>query len=434
MGRFFLCFLIGTTSLFSLTVEEVEKMALENNPDIQSAIALVEKAHQSRLSVIGKWLPQLSLLSQAFRTQKPLEFFQFKKPSAFFTQLSLTQTVISSPLLHDIKVSSFIIDQFKQLVEAAKNDILYKVRLQYYLVALDRQKVATAEEHIKLLEYLAEEMASRHQIGEATPYNVNQARVAVANVQERFYRVFEQLKADRDELARLMGIDPSQNPYDFAQTDIDLTKIPNLNFEIEQLPMEEFTKWQEIADRCRPDILLSKTLLNVAEEKVRTHEGEYWPKLSILGGYGGGSTPYLEVPSERFNNQVFQWAVGLSLNWNLFDGLSRERNIRAAKAEVSSVRQDAKKTLQAAHTDVRHQLYKIEKSLAKYRTASANLELAVETMGQARSQLEIGYSTLSDYLISVDGWVQAKTNYDEGKFELLASYFGLLHASGEMTP
>lgn len=434
MGRFLLGLLVCTSSLFSLTLEEVEEMTLDNNPDIQAAAALVEKAHQSRLSVIGKWLPQLSLLSQAFRTQKPLEFFQFTKPSAFFTQLSLTQTLISSPLIHDIKIASLIIDQFKQLVEAAKNDMLYKVRVQYYLVALDRQKVATAEEHIKLLEYLAEEMAARHQIGEATPYNVNQAKVAVANVQERFYRYFEQLKADRDELARLMGLDPSQNPYDFAQNEIDLTKIPNLDLSLEQLPIEEFSRWQEIADRCRPDILLSKTLLGVAEEKVRSHQGEYWPKISIMSGYGGGSTPYLEIPTERFNNQVFQWAVGLSLHWNLFDGLSRERNIRAAKAEASSVRLDAKKTLQAAHTDVRHQLYKIEKSLAKYRTASANLELAVETMGQARSQLEIGYSTLSDYLISVDGWVQAKTNYDEGKFELLAAYFSLLHSSGEQKP
>ncbi len=431
MGRSLLLILFGWSSLFSLALEEVEQMALDNNPDIQSAIALVEKAHQGRLSVIGKWLPQLSLLSQAFRTQKPLEFFQLTKPSTFFTQLSLTQTLISSPLIHDIKISSLIINQFKQLVEAAKNDILYKVRVQYYLVALDRQKVATAEEHIKLLEYLAEEMASRHQIGEATPYNVNQAKVAIANVQERFYRYFEQLKTDRDELARLMGIDPSTNPYDFSQEEIDLTKIPNLNLAVEQLPMEEFSHWQDIADQYRPDILLSKTFLSVAEEKVRSHEGEYWPKLSVQGGYGGGSTPYLSVPTERFNNQVFQWAVGLSLNWNLFDGLSRERNIRAAKAEVSSVRFDAKKTLQAAHTDVRHQLYKIEKSLAKYRTASANLELAVETMGQARSQLEIGYSTLSDYLISADGWVQAKTNYDEGKFELLAAYFGLFHSSGK---
>lgn len=87
--------------------------------------------------------------------------------------------------------------------------------------------------------------------------------------------------------------------------------------------------------------------------------------------------------------------------------------------------------MQAAHTDVRTQIYSMEKALAKYLTASATLKLAEQTLQQAISQFDIGFTTIYDYLISVDGLIRARTAFDEGQFELLASHYALLHACGK---
>jgi outer membrane protein TolC len=303
-------------------------------------------------------------------------------------------------------------------------------------------------------------MQGFYDIGEATAYNVNQAKVAVSNVTDAYYETLKELKGHQDDLVRVLGSDPGQNIDVSVTNQIDVMEIADVAHKVREgekvfqsgsgyspilkdqfttleersmdhlFSTEELEKWVTAADETRPDILLAKTVVSIAKQQVEEKQGEYWPTLSILAGYGGGSTPYLDRPSDRFTNQLFQWAAGLSLNWTIFDGTGRESRIRKAKAEERATKFDAIKVMQNAHTDVREQIYKMEKALSKYLTASANLKLAEETLKQANSQLEIGYATIFDYLVSVDGFVRARTTLDEGRFELLTSYYGLLHACG----
>lgn len=455
--RLLLVFGLCTCHAFAMSLQEAEEMALAYNPQVKASEELVRKSQQNRYASIGKWLPQIQLLTQGYRTQKPLKFFKLTKPTAFSTQLSLTQSLLSSDLYHDVRMSTLLVEEMKRLLEAARNDVLLQVRTLYYQVVLDRKKLATAKEHVELLQSLAQRMEGKYRIGEATSYNVNQAKVAMVNVTTNLYQMQQNLKSDQDELAQVLGFDPSEEKVVVAAEDIPVETVPDLAAKIEKtmplfdeetivqrafaleeenvlaslFPPEELEKWTVFADSARPDIRLSKTLVSIAQEEVATRKGEYWPKISLLAGYGGGSTPYLDVPTTKFNNQLFQWAVGFSLNWTVFDGFSRERRIRKAKAEMSKVRYDAKYTLQKAHTQVRDELYRMEKSLAKYLTASASLKLAEETLQQAESQLSIGYTTIYDYLISVDGLIRSRTNFYEGQFELLTAYYALLHACGK---
>jgi outer membrane protein len=410
-----------TNIVFALTLEEAEELALQNHPQIRAAEELIERAKQGRWEAISKWLPKLTLLSQAFKTQKPLKFLKLNKPSAFFTQISLTQSIVSSDLYHDIRIASLLVEQYDEMLKTARNDILFETRVLYNLIALDRRKVATAKEHTELLTLLQERMEGKFLIGEAIAYNVNQAKVAVANVANNYYDAVKNLKSHEDELSQALGIDPVANPYAFNQEEIAQVQIPKMGSE----------EWVGLADEHRPDILLSKTALRVAHQEVKKKQGEYWPALAVLGGYGGGSTPYLELPSDHWRQQIFQWALGVSLSWTVFDGTGRERRIQKAKAGFRASRFDLQKVAQAAHTDVRTQLYKIEDAQFKLETASKTLELAGETLQQAISQLDIGYITIFDYMISVDGLIRSKTAFDENQFELVSAYYGLLHACGK---
>ncbi len=456
-------FITSFSSLAAFSLQEAETLALQTNPHIKSAEELVEKARQGRLESVSKWLPKLSLLSQYFRTQVPLTLLGLNQPNEFYTQFTVSQTVFALDLIQDLKITSLGVKQFDYLLQAARNDVLFQVRLLYYLVALDHKKISTAKEHIRLLNYLSDKVEYKYQIGEATLYNVNQAKVAAINVTDSYYLAFQHLKTNQDELTKTLGFDPSEPPASYTQEDLPFEAIAALadkvkaaesifnenrdrkkeakilkegfseleNQILERIfPLEEFVKWRQVADSVRPDILLSKTYLQMAHQSVVKSRSDYYPKLQFLFNYGGAPSPYIEQPSTHFNNQEMQWGAGLSLNWNLFDGLGRERRIQRAKAEERAVGFDAKKVIQAAHADVREQLYRMEKAIAKYLTASANLKLANETLKQADSQLDIGYINIYDYMISVDGLIRAQTALDEGKFELLISYYSLLHASG----
>jgi outer membrane protein TolC len=451
---------LSLSGLEALSLQEAEQIALSNNPEIKTAEEMLEMARQGRLNALSKWFPQIGIASQGFKIESPIPLLKLNKPSAFMTNLSLTQAVFSPELYHRVKLSTLTIDQFDKMLRGAKNDILLQIRTLYFRVALDHHKQKTAKEHIDLLNYLAERMEGKYNIGEATAYNVNQARVAVSNATEAYYQTSQMLQSHQDELAKALGYDPLDVPFAFAQEDIDVKKIPELAQKIDVVEAlfqkenilktvfvdtqnkmmktlftkDEFQKWDATADASRPDVQLSKTFVRIADETVRLKQGEYWPTISIVGNYGGASTPYFFQPSTQFNNQIFKWGIGLSLNWTIFDGFGRNRRVQQAKAEARAMKFNATRVVQAVHTQVHETLYAMEKSLAQYVTASANYKLANQTLDQAKSQLDIGYITIYDYMISVDSLIRAKTTYDESCYQLISSYYSLLHATGKETP
>jgi outer membrane protein TolC len=277
-------------------------------------------------------------------------------------------------------------------------------------------------------------------------------------VTNAYYEAKEQLNSHIDELTKVMGFDPKDKPFSFEEESLEVVGLPDLegkikaaqvlfqeknilqdNFVFQQevimqrlFPEKEVLHWIGVADACRPDIALSLVFEKIAQEKVQKHKGEYLPTLAVVGGYGGGPTPYVTQPTTSFQSEIMQWAIGISLNWTLFDGTGREQRIRAAKREVTIASLDTKKIVQAAHTDVGVQIYAVESALSKYLSLTAHLALARQTLTQLMDQFEIGYVTIYDALISVNGFITAKTAYDAGQYDLLVSYYTLLHSSGKV--
>jgi outer membrane protein TolC len=449
--------LLWMSQVSALTLKEAEQLALGNNTEVKAAEELLEMARQGRMEAISKWLPQLAVNVQGYRTERPITQLKLTKPSAFMTQLSLTQALFAPGVFHQIKLSNLMVEQFSKLLEAARNDVLFQTRALYYLIALDVKKLKTAEENIDLLQFLADRMERKERIGESTLYHVNQARVAMVNVTDTYFQAQKNLKNHRDQMVQLLGFLPSETTFELSEEDLDIEHYPFIKEKIESVGEvfqegsiiqstfvqlekkimgklfsgEEFKKWHLIADDLRPDLQLNRTYVKLAQENVRLKKSEYWPTLSFVGNYGGAPTPFFFQPTTEFSNQSFQWGLGFSLNWTIFDGTGRSRRVKKAQAEARAAGQNMKKSSETAETEVREQLYKMEESLAKYISSSSNYKLAKETLEQAKSQLEIGYVTIYDYLISVDGLIRAKTALDEGRYGLLASYFGLLHASGK---
>jgi len=444
--RSFWFFFLAPLSLFALSLQEAETTALQNHPHLKSLEMLVDKAQQGTIVELSHYLPQLSFYSGAFKTQKPIKLLGLTEPSAYLSQLTLTQTLFSSPLYYKIKMAKLVETQFDFLLQAAKNDILYETRRLYYLVVLDQHKLRTAEENIRLLENLTKRMEAKYAIGQAIPYNVSQAKVALSNTTQRYYQTLKHLKSDQDKLLEALGFDPAHAMRPTLPLAFPLLEIPELAEKIQEfekrynvttyfeeivLPEEEFVKWEEVANEKRPDIQLSKTIVSTAKEAVRSHLAEYLPTLSFTGNYGGASTPFFYQPTDTFHSQQFQWGVGVTLNWNVFDGLGREARIKEAKAGLSSTKYSLKNVEQTAHGDVRNQLYAMQQAFSQYFTAKNSLKLAEENLKLADSELEIGYITIYDYLISVDGLIVAQTAFDEGAYELMNSYYALLHACGK---
>ena len=193
---------------------------------------------------------------------------------------------------------------------------------------------------------------------------------------------------------------------------------------------EEISSWESLAEKYRPSLLLTENQLSISKKTVEKRAGEYFPEIYLKGSLSGISAPFLFYPKPSFDDQTLTYGLTVSLSWNLFDGLGRERRIKAAKYERNAFRFEYENALLQAYADVRRQIFSIEEAIASYLSSKGNIDLAKETVELAKERLEVGYVTIYDYQISVDGLIQARFNFDQSEFDILVAYYGLRHASG----
>lgn len=445
--------------LLSLTLEEAERLAIENNQELQAVKQLVIKAKEGKLESYSKWFPTLSALTEAFRERGIL--VPSNSPNGFISQLSLNQTLFSAERYYGVKIAKAIYEELKSLYEAAVNDVIYSVRKAYFQIILDQMNIETAKEHVNLLNYLAERTADQVVIGTAIMYNWNQTKVTVSNATQTYYQYIRNKKTTIDSLVMILGYDPGSVEILLSDSAFPLEKIPDLQEKIvklgkifngdptyrqnmyqpwfpdslentmkEIIPAQERQDWENLAVNYRPELQVSKKELKVAEERLKDRFGEYIPSAKFIAGFGGNPTPYYFNASRSISSEEFRWSVGVSVSWLLFDSLGRERRIKQAKAEKNSRFYKYKEALQATYKSVRKQIFDMENALSQYFTAESNMQLAKQTVQQAEEQLVIGTISIFDYEITVDGYVEASDHFARSQFELLEAYYGLRHASG----
>lgn len=454
---FFSCsFLLEAKEQRAFSLEEAVREALQSNKQLLEMERLVERAHLGRLVEISEYLPKLEAMSQAFQSQHSLTS---GSKSSFLTQLTLAQTIFSANKYYNIKIAGLVSKQLEILQESAVNDVLYQTRQAFYLTILDQKELETAQVRVEILKTLATRMEERYRIGTATSFDVNQSQVAVANSLATYYERRKKLKVSQNAFSEILGFDPGTVFITLKEDEIPIHKVPELERKLDGeiflddpvafgfiyppsnpekqrelinhfYSEEEVQRWEKIALDFRPNLKNAENTWKIAQENVKKARGEYFPKVEFAATYGGLPTPYDDITRPRLTDQSFQWSVGVTLKWNIFDSLKRERKIREAKAKQQAEKFSWDYQVQQAYREVRDQMITIENAAATNLSAKGNMRLAEQTLAQAGEQVEIGYISIFDYQISVNNFIEAKNIFYQSQFELIDAYYGLRHATG----
>jgi len=443
----------------SLSLVEAESLVLQNNRDYLAMKQLVEKANQERIESFSKWMPEIRLISRGYKTERVQEDTDSK--SAFISQVSLLQTLFSAKRYYNVKIANLEVTYLKLLLNSLAIDLLYDVRYAYYRLILDRQNIETARQNIEIFSDLVKQMESSCAIGTSILLDVNQSKVATASATSAYYEAIKVFEIDADRLATLLGYCPGSVVFEIHEEKIPIESIPDIAVKVKRLQQvfhegkheidliykpgfpsiekklmqnlfseEEFTHWERTAFSYRPEIYLNYTQMNIANQQVCKSKGEYYPSISLQLNYGGYPTNIEEFPSSKLTNQNFDWAIGLSFDWLLYDGWGRTSRINQAKFNRNAKCQQFKKSIQELYENVRKEIFTIEESVANYVTAEGNVKLSKQTLALAKRQLDIGYITIFDYQRVVDEYILAINKKNEARFQLIIGYYGLKRASG----
>jgi len=296
-----------------------------------------------------------------------------------------------------------------------ESDITYNVKAGYYLVLKAKNDYEVAQEAVERSDELLKLFQEKYNLGSASLSEVLKQKVQYGNDKLTEVRAANNLEVYYDNLAVAVGLDPQEK------------------FEIEDIEMrreevEEISTLIHEARQWHPRILAARAATDAAKYDVRSAWGAYLPTLSMSYSYGWQKDHFSDIvkggPFDHTGTLV------ISLSYNIFDGFSRERNLKRAKIGSSNSRAEA--------FYIENQVIRdIEDAYLGIKLAEETLEVTGETERAAKEDFELvqekynlGAAALWELLDAQVSLKEAQFNRVKAEFDYNLALAQLQNAMG----
>lgn len=415
----------------SLSLEQAAKLTAENNPQIKAAEYQQLAAHQKRQAAKGLYFPKISTTAAWMTLQKdiaidinPLKPLLGHLNIAALLGLDWSYTLqnrnlgfiegdITIPLFTGGKIiaANRAAEASERATIAEKTGcesrIFSELVERYFGVVLASNAVKVRQLAVKSIEQHKADIETLIENGMATNISLLQINYALAKVRQQLFAAESTLTIAQKGLCTTAGVDSIEN---LSTTIFICTAIENF---------DTFFDWAKVSNAQLQYIDAERRL---AHENIAIHRANFFPEIIAFAGGGFG---------HNVTNILPRWAVGVGLQFTLFDGLNREHNFAAAKSTFrrveelqQSANQQIKLLIESLYNkciDYLQQVVALEKATEFAREYAANIrEAFIENMASSTDVID---ATLAVAASQIE-LLEAAYNFD-------ISLAKLLEAAGE---
>jgi len=390
----------------TITLSDALELALRVHPTIVQARGQVSIADAGKLQAFGSWLPSVSANS-GFSAQPGRVTLD---PT---TNTEITPT--SNSYNGSVSASLQLFNGFRRLAEnrsanATKTSAEASLVNQEFQIVLQTKQAffnaLAADELVRVSERRIERASEQLRIsrdklaaGSAIRSDTLQGVVELGNARLQLLQAETQRATAEATLARLIGIDGSVR----AQSDSAL--LEPVVLDTVQIRIEAVAQ--------APSVLQADAAIRVADANVAVARAAYFPSLNASYSQ--------RLSGSELGSLGSSWSLGLSLNWQLFNGFTREANVtrNAVNRETAMAEaDDARRAVQAQLTQYLAALASAEQSLM---IAQASLAAADEGLRVQRERYRLGMATILDVLTSQISLDQADVDIVNARFDFLVA-------------
>ena len=299
-------------------------------------------------------------------------------------------------------------------LEALAADVIdgyYDVARQQQQLDVLREAAAISRERLRIIE-------TQRELGSASDLEVRQAQVDLNADSTQVLRQQTELVNAKRRLNRLLG-----RPGD-ASALYAVTPSIDVDTSLGYAPLQQ-TALQE-----SPALKQAQQALQAAQAEKRETRADFFPSIDVTAGYG-----YSQLDAESGflqESTSTDLTYGVSLTFDLFDGLNRWRRtqnaeIRATNARlaVEDVRARLTTELTSAFERYQNRLQLIELERQNLEAVQANVDVALE-------QFEVGTITSVELREVQEQFIQAESRLLTAQFEAKQAEVELLRLSGQL--
>ncbi len=308
-------------STAALTLEEVERIALAENPEIHVASRKVAMA-EAHVPTTGKLDdPQLMLRNWQIPLSRPWDL------NAAQNMLMLSQslpgrgkrTLQTSIAQSDTTVA-------KDELDSVSLRVRVEVRKAFFDLLLAQEEMHIHDQHVDIARQAIQAARIKYAVGKVPQKDVLKAELAMTRLEEHIIRFERDAEVARVRMNTLLGRDP-MTPVR-VQGDFGIGA---------ELPAEK--QLEQSLLQSRPDLLEAQAAADKSRKEQTLANRAYVPDFNVAGGY-----MLMPTGSDFRNNYMFEGSMTLPwLNRHKHDAEIHESAVKVAEqdAEVAAMRNEA---------------------------------------------------------------------------------------------
>lgn len=321
---------------------------------------------------------------------------------------SVTQPLIEPTFLPSWRLGQTAVREGEQRYAHTVRSVLFGVARAYYEVLRLEAQVKVVRDTLALSRAELARARTRFRVGEVTKTDVLRAEVSVARAERTRVVDVNRLRLAHATLARAVGVaEPVGVREPSPATPRD----------------EEFPALLARALDGRQDLRARKLAVGLARERRNLVLTRYLPQVNAEFSY-----PRLDP--ETFANRDEFWTLLVNLRWSIFDGGSRELDVREADETIAQAELRVRELEKRIRVEVREALLMVETLYATLETLRTQVALARETYDLTSKQYRVGLATSLDVNTALAALNQVRTQLTDQSYAYQIALLALDNAVG----
>lgn len=435
--------LIASTVVFSnafgqkvMTLEDCRRQAVEFNKELKAAAlqnkeaqvnqevartaylpkfgfssSLMHRPNMDPISMPGYFLPTADSEADAMagnfsgtsNVWKPGTTIDINSLTLINSSFQLTQPVYAGG---KIRYSNQQADAGVEIADLSLNmkysDIIQQTDKAFWQVATVEENILIAEEYIKMLTELEDQMSAMYDVGLQPASEKLKVTVQKNEAELNLLKAKNGLKVAKMYLNQILG-----QPLD---TDVKISHDKNTD-----VHLINFGDGITQAENKRNELKILEKQKELSELDAKITRADYLPTVGVSAQYANywlrdlyETTDFQPMLAAQVSIPIFQWGQG-------------KKKMRAAQLKVQQVETNLQNTKDLINLEVMQVKVQVEEAYESIRIAKKSVAEAKESLDETRASFDVGLNTTAELLSSQAKWVEAKAKLIEAvaNFETL---------------
>ncbi len=393
----FLIFLLSFSFTFAITLQEAVKIAVKNQTKVINSTYDLKIADEEIRKAMSGILPSLSFSYSYVRLSDELAYGFSPKTRQSFS-FDLNQTIFNKAVFEALKTAKIRKELQKAIYEDVKREVIFRTKVMFYSLLYKRKVVEIRKENLKYWEENFKTVKDKYERGIIPRIELLRSKAELENAKAQYKEAYEDYKKSLEEFKAFLRLEKITEPEGELS-------YKELNFNEKELLKKLYEN--------NSTLKVARENYKLLKKRVDYEKSKYFPTANAFLSYEGYT---VQTFPERDQIWIKGYTFGFSINWNIFDGFSREASISQAKYEKLKQLEKIKDLKYSLKAKLLSLLGEIESINSRIRAVKVALEASREALQLSTQRYKYGVATQLEVLDAV-------RNYNETLERLYFLYY-----------